>query len=451
MSVQPATSAQRVRRNVSPSASQTKGPIKAVKVFSLMGSSPTSPTPRSDNKKRQRRSPVSEIRQSPERRSPNSPSSVKVERPKARISPASSSLKRTGSLETIVPYLKGQWPVDKAGLHHYQQQSGNFMIDKYTQTLQEDLDSLSAVHKQAKQNSSEEEKKTPRRSASFGHGDKGQLAHFRQKLQKTKDHVGKQRKSPIPASHQALSLTAPPILVRSASIGISPTTHIPKPSMSRYQRNSVEGLNVEIEKLVHMSILEPEEEPDRQYQDVPDGHRAPVPAEMKSNGTRNVDTQTPSGVLDDNGSPASRPHSISPAIPIILGQMDSSRPSSTVESNGSTPRDTENKSGKGECDSSSSPEHSGPSKSNASPRPNKLVREPPDGCEKVKFIEENRRPPSIKEPLLFGIKPSHFVLKPSSSSAFCPLSKIYTPQEPMPRPQGSPSQLANCQTTIEGQ
>ncbi|KAK3603581.1 hypothetical protein CHS0354_017295 [Potamilus streckersoni] len=445
MSVQPATSAQRVRRNVSPSASQTKGPIKAVKAFSLKGSSPTSPTPRSENKIRQRRSPILEVRHSPERRSPSSPSSAKVERPKARISPASSSLRRTGSLETIVPYLKGQWPADIAGLHHYQQ-SGIFMLDKCTQTVQEDLDSLASVHKQAKKKSSEK-KKTHRRSASFGHGDQGQLAHFRQKLQKTKDHVGKQGKSPIPASHQALSLTAPPILIRSASIGISSTNHIPKSSMSRYQRNSVEGLNVEIEKLVHMSISEPEE-PDR-YHDVPDGHRAPVPAEIKTSGTRNVDTQTPSGVLDDNGSPASRPHSISPAIPIIVGQMDSSRPSSTVESNGSTPRDAENKSG--DCDSSSSPEHSGPSKSNASPRPNKLVREPPDGCEKVKFIDENRRPPSIKEPLLFGIKPTHFVLKPSSSSAFCPLTKMFTSQDNLPLPQGSPSQFTTCQTTIEGQ
>ena len=54
-----------------------------------------------------------------------------VERPKA-IRPASSSLRRTSSLDTIGPYLQGKWPVD-GGCHHHTQSSGTFMADKQTQ------------------------------------------------------------------------------------------------------------------------------------------------------------------------------------------------------------------------------------------------------------------------------------------------------------------------------
>lgn len=77
--------------------------------------------------------------------------------------------------------------------------------------------------------------------------------------------------------------------------------------------------------------------------DIPDGHRAPVPEISRTSGTRSIDTQTPSGNLDDrsSGSSASpnRPLSISPAI---IGHMDHSpRPSSSYDSSGSTPRDKE--------------------------------------------------------------------------------------------------------------
>ena len=62
---------------------------------------------------------------------------------------------------------------------------------------------------------------------------------IRQRLKNTKDHGNKQRQSPVPANHLALSMTAPAVLIRSAAIGIP--AHIPK--MPRHQRNSVEGLN----------------------------------------------------------------------------------------------------------------------------------------------------------------------------------------------------------------
>lgn len=63
---------------------------------------------------------------------------------------------------------------------------------------------------------------------------------IRQRLKNTtKEHGNnKQRQSPIPASHLALSNTAPAVLIRSAAIGIPPHRMPP-----RHQRNSVEGLN----------------------------------------------------------------------------------------------------------------------------------------------------------------------------------------------------------------
>lgn len=76
--------------------------------------------------------------------------------------------------------------------------------------------------------------------------------------------------------------------------------------------------------------------------EIPDGHRAPLPETThRTSSTRSVDTQTPSGALDppttptisvDDASSGSGSHSGSPAIPIIPGQMDSSRPSSGADS-----------------------------------------------------------------------------------------------------------------------
>ena len=58
---------------------------------------------------------------------------VSVVQPKpVRGSPASSSLRRTSSLDTIGTYLKGQWPVDIGGCHHTLT-AGSFMCDKMTQ------------------------------------------------------------------------------------------------------------------------------------------------------------------------------------------------------------------------------------------------------------------------------------------------------------------------------
>ncbi|KAL5007879.1 hypothetical protein ScPMuIL_016685 [Solemya velum] len=414
MSGQPS---QRVRRNVSPSLASTKqGPLKAVKPYSLKNSPTRKHSPNSSptlvwtDKIHKRRSPDSRL--SPERRSPISPN-LKVERPKAvRGSPVPPGLWRTNSMEAIsCSYLKGQWPTDPA---HRLPSPRPFMCDKTTQTS-DDWESL--------QNEKSEKKKSKghRRSASFGHGEL-QVHHIRQRLQKTVKDASKQRQSPVPGNHQALS-----VYTQSKAIGI-PVQNIPKANMSRFQRNSVEGLSTEIEKIVLKHIPFVDVEDKIQGHEIPDGHRAPSPC---NHVMRSVDTQTPSGCLEDNASPGSRSLSVSPAIPIIPGQMETetSRPSSHVDTLIVSPR--EEKSEKEPEDVSiESP------KIISSPMPNKsysFVREPPDGCEKILVMDETRKnKPSIKEPLLSGsVKPSHFVLKPSVSSAFCPLYNSYVekPQE----------------------
>lgn len=64
----------------------------------------------------------------------------------------------------------------------------------------------------------------------------------------------------------------------------------------------------------------------------PEGHRAPIADLFRH--TQSVDTQTPfdysDGYLSSNSS-NSGSQSVSPAVPILLGQMDSSRPSSSGE------------------------------------------------------------------------------------------------------------------------
>lgn len=66
-----------------------------------------------------------------------------------------------------------------------------------------------------------------------------------------------------------------------------------------------------------------------------DGRRAPGPDLCRGSSTRSIDTQTPSGYVDEGAtsSSGSRSHSVSPALPIMpAGPMDNSRPSSAGDS-----------------------------------------------------------------------------------------------------------------------
>lgn len=342
-------------------------------------------------------------------------------------------IRRTASVDTI--YLLGQWQRDALYLSY----CGRLMMDRATQTPEEFEDV---------------EKKTIHKKTSVATGDQLEMKFIRKHLQRT-NHNSRgsgpsssyQRHSPVHGDHFAISSssaatsggTTSPILPSSAAISPPqlsysvpahsiptptvatvaascsravpiPIPDIPKPLIPR-MRSSVEGLNQEIERLVLKEISSLKaDDIDRTLDPTPEGHRAPIADLFRV--THSVDTQTPYSRGDSchsSNSPLSRSQSVSPAVPIIPGQMDGSRPSSAEENR-----------------ESGSPDVEGFSKLATSPHINKfLAREPPDGCEKVKIAEEARNSTTVGEPHDYGCpKPSvNFVLLPSQSSAFYPLCK----------------------------
>nr|XP_046163299.1 protein FAM117A isoform X2 [Oncorhynchus gorbuscha] len=158
-------------------------------------------------------------------------------------------------------------------------------------------------------------------------------------------------------------------------------------------RRSVEGLNLELEG-VFVS-----ETPEDQHKilDVPDGHRAPVPAQRCSSGTQS------------EPSPASfDPALLSPSqSPCHMGESD--------------PVDCETMCPSPVLD----PSLLQPS----SPRPNKTYsfqREPPEGCERVCVVCEEAMSPCQREPLLQVScpDPNKVNFTPHGGSAFCPVSLL---------------------------
>ncbi|XP_013773761.1 protein FAM117B-like isoform X2 [Limulus polyphemus] len=344
-------------------------------------------------------------------------------------------IRRTASLDTI--YLAGQWPRDC----YYHSYYVRHMMDRATQT--DDWEEF-------------DRKKGSQRKSSGNGGDQLEMKYIRQRLQRTnKSNHGPggyssyQRLSPFQGDHSAISQSTPtgsnngsipstattttstsfyqhlynvPThsgltgTVSRSRTGPIPIPHIPKASIPRI-RSSVEGLNQEIERLVLKGISGNDVgdvELERDVEPPPDGHRAPIADLFRSTtaiSTRNVNTQTPSGRGEScpSSGATSRSQSVSPIVS-FLGQMDSSQPASR------------------EGSKSASPDLDCSFKFGTSPRINRfLAREPPDGCEKVKILEERRNTSTLMEPQGYGpFKPSEkFVLLPSQSSAFYPLYKSY--------------------------
>ncbi|XP_076361274.1 glucocorticoid-induced transcript 1 protein-like isoform X2 [Tachypleus tridentatus] len=475
---------QRVRRTGSPSScSKKQGPLKATVPMSLMrqSNSPTRPSNKSTSpslspvsnrtrdgmKFKSRQSPDFRIGLSVDRRSPGSPGykalfnkvctdalfkENKFERVKdatevrrkqksntLNIKSISTSpyIRRTASLDTI--YLAGQWPRDC----YYHSYYVRHMMDRATQTDEWE--------------ESDRKKGSQRKSPGSG-GDQLEMKFIRQRLQRTnKSSFGQgsynslQRLSPFQGDHSAISLstlagsnngsvcpslpstttlpssTSPYQHVHSKSAygvpmgpvdrshtGPIPIPHIPKAPIPRIL-SSVEGLNQEIERLVLKGLSGNDcvdIELERELEPPPDGHRAPIADLFRSTtvtSTCNVDTQTPSGRGESCSSSGatSRSQSVSPTVP-FLGQMDSFQFPSR------------------EGSKSASPDPDCIFKLGTSPHINKfLAREPPDGCEKVKIVDERRNTTTSVEHLGYGpIKPCEkFVLLPSQSSAFYPLYK----------------------------
>lgn len=200
---------------------------------------------------------------------------------------------------------------------------------------------------------------------------------IRQRLQRT--HRGE---------HSVSSQTLSPNHAKATPVSI-PLRPCP-PVHMRPMRNSVEGLNQEIEKLVLYTSQSHSCRSDLEMysRGTPEGHRAPL-AELfhaagggviMSNDTRSVNTQTPLGD--------------------VLSSDDGSQSTSPDE---------------------------GAAVSSASPRINKfLAREPPDGCEKVnsKQVNDTGRDHSTNTT---HFKPCVvFQLRPSLGSAFQPLQPTST-------------------------
>lgn len=349
-------------------------------------------------------------RQSPDQRiSPETKASLAAQGPKGATCLSSAAaeckgkplsllgglMRRTASLDAIC--LTAQWPRD---LHSY---CGRPMVDRATQTPDDwkEVERIKFVQKKA----------------TLPPGDSLEMKYIRQRLQRTAQQQGGRtspRWSPVQGDHQLGGLAAAPLSPPpSPSVAIpiqQPRRTTPPGGGAPRMRNSVEGLNQEIERLVLKGIsgagTENEAELERVMGPTPEGHRAPI-AELFHSTCCSVDTQTPSGSDGSNGFLDSS------------SRHGSSRPDSL------------------ECDKSASPdlEVSGhTSKLGTSPQINKfLTREPPDGCEKVKIIDEGRGALRSVKPassLMAGgdgpggevLKPSsQFVLRPSQSSAFCPL------------------------------
>ncbi|NWT14617.1 F117B protein, partial [Vireo altiloquus] len=354
-------------------------------------SSPVPPLPESRVRHHHRRQSPEQGRSSPERKSPSSPVCKDKSRPPS--SSPSSIVRRTSSLDTLAaPYLAGQWPRDNHG------QAAPCMRDKATQTesawAEEYLEKKRSSHK---------------RSSSWGSNEQlKEIAKLRQQLQRSKHssrhHRDKERQSPFHGNHAAINHSQAPI-PKSALVPVIPIT---KSTGSRF-RNSVEGLNQEIEIIIKETG---DKEEQLVPQDIPDGHRAPPPLVQRSSSTRSIDTQTPGGA-DKGSNNSSRSQSVSPtSFLTICSEGSAESPCSADDLLGDS-RDKEN------GNNSPLPKYA------TSPKPNNsymFKREPPEGCEKVKVFEENLPKPLHEIPAFYCPDKNKVNFIPKSGSAFCLVS-----------------------------
>ncbi|OXB76855.1 UNVERIFIED_CONTAM: hypothetical protein H355_002548, partial [Colinus virginianus] len=278
----------------------------------------------------------------------------------------SSIIRRTSSLDTLAaPYLAGQWPRDNHG------QAVPCMRDKATQVGQVSFTSaylsVRTVFRCKK------------------------IAKLRQQLQRSKHssrhHRDKERHSPFHGNHAAINHSQAPV-PKSALVPVIPIT---KSTGSRF-RNSVEGLNQEIEIII-------KETGDKEEQLV------------RSSSTRSIDTQTPGGA-ERGSNNSSRSQSVSPtSFLTICNESSEESPYSTEELVDS--RDKEN------GNNSPLPKYA------TSPKPNNsymFKREPPEGCEKVKVFEESLPKPLHEIPAFYCPDKNKVNFIPKSGSAFCLVS-----------------------------
>lgn len=324
-----------------------------------------------------------------------------VDRIKCR--PPKPTIRRTLSLDAIVgPYLQGQWPKET------ENPSVTCVNDKATQTP----------------NSWAEESRGRRsigghkRSASWSSTEHlREVTKLRHQLQKRSRHAaplgGYERPHhPLPGGHAAGT---------TQTILLTPLSRL-APRL----RRSVEGLNLELEGVFVT------ERPEEQHKilDIPDGHRAPVPAPRCSSGSQR--DPSPAHLDPAFPSPSQSPGILEPSLmslsrsPCCLNQAllsSSHSPCPMVELD---PVECE-----AQCPPSTPPSpvalDTSLSKPYSWPRPNKTYtfqREPPEGCERVRVCEEMS--PSHGEPFLQPScpDPNKVNFTPHGGSAFFPVSLL---------------------------
>ncbi|XP_062451842.1 protein FAM117A isoform X4 [Rhea pennata] len=274
--------------------------------------------------------------------------------------PRQPHVRRTSSLDTIVgSYLLGQWPRDADGA------AASCMNDKATQ-----------------------------------------IAKLKQQLQRTKlngrSGKEKEKSSPLQGDHAVLGFFRD-----SPSAFLSPS---PVLRLSPCLHRSLEGLNQELEEVF---VKEQGDEELLRILDVPDGHRAPAPAQRGSGDTSLTLEPSSSSCssLSLSPSPSSVPLRLSPHTPVRLAAEELS---SAVDEVQPDPKEKEG--------GSPSPVLTFA----ASPRPNHsymFKREPPEGCEKVRAFEEALSP-SPDQPFQPSCPDKNKVHFNPTGSAFCPVSLV---------------------------
>lgn len=369
---------------------------------SHLSASPSSSSSWSCGHRVKSQQPPEHDRLSPESQSPGSP----VCRDKLRLPVAGSwcttnsngNIRRTSSLDALTaPYLSGHWPRDAS-----HSPCAPCMRDKSTQTPSAWADEYG-----------QKKRGCHKRSASCGSTDQlKEIVKLRQQLQRSKHssrhHRDKDRKSPFNGNHAAISQSQAPI-PKSVLISIP----ISKSSVSRF-RNSVEGLNQEIERIIIRDTGEREELfiP----QEAPDGHRAPPPLFQRSASSRSIDTQTPLGTAagSNHSNSSSRSQSISPTFLNIPSEPCSDSPSPNEDKTLTDGHEKDLAPGSPQL------------KYASSPKPNNsymFKREPPEGCERVKvFTEETQARPPQEIPQFLCPDRNKVNFVPKSGSAFCVVS-----------------------------
>nr|XP_055050391.1 protein FAM117A isoform X1 [Misgurnus anguillicaudatus] len=288
---------------------------------------------------------------------------------KTKGRPPKPTLRRTLSLDTLVgPYLQGHWPKEQDC------QPVTCVNDKATQTPSSWIGETrgrrgGGGHK---------------RSASWGSAEHlREVAKLRQSLQKRSRHAPPVMDCDHTHQHMHTSQTHTPESTQTMPL-------IPLSRLAPRLRRSVEGLNLELEGVF---VSETAKEPHK-ILDIPDGHRAPIPAQRYSSTSQSdpspaqlSPSQSPC-TITDSGLDIVVCGSVCPASP---NQCVSEPPSS-------------------------------------SPRPNKTYvfqREPPEGCERVRVSEEAILPCYGNAPRQPSCPdPNKVNFTPHGGSAFCPVSLL---------------------------